>query len=301
VSRLTLGLALAVLASLALNGSYLVQHGGVAEAVEVDIRRPLRTLRSLISTPMWAIGGAIGIFGVVLHIAALALAPLAYVQAFLAGGLALLAPASAIFLAHRLTRLEVVGASLMALALVCLAVGLHASSPDARFGNGHLALYMGAAVALAAVAAAALPEARRAHAFGLAAGIMYGAGDCALKGLTGIARRHGIVDAILSPWLLVTLVLVGVAFFAFQRGLQTGRALPVIALMSAATNVVSILGGFVVFGDPLGKNAAYATLHVFGFVLVAVAAWLLAPAQAALTAGGAPSRERTADPATISS
>jgi hypothetical protein len=161
---------------------------------------------------------------------------------------------------------------------------------------------MGAAVALAAVAAAVAPSARRAHAFGLAAGIMYGAGDCALKGLTGIARRHGIVDAILSPWLLVTIVLVAVAFFAFQRALQTGRALPVIALMSAATNVVSILGGFIVFGDPLGKNAAYATLHVFGFALVAVAAWLLAPAQAALTTtGGAAPRERAADPATISS
>jgi drug/metabolite transporter (DMT)-like permease len=295
LSRLTIGLALAVLASLALNGSYLVQHGGVADAVEVDIRRPAHTMRGLLTTPMWLLGGVIGTVGFVLHISALSLAPLAYVQAFLAGGLALLAPASAIFLGHRLTRGEIAGASLMAVALVFLAVGLHASSADARFGHGHLAAYLGAAVALATVAAVAAPRARRAHAFGLVAGILYGAGDCALKALTGIARRHDVVHAILSPWLVATIVMVGVAFFAFQRGLQTGRALPVIALMSAATNVVSILGGFIVFGDPLGKTAGFATLHVFGFVLVAVSAWLLAPAQAALTVG-----ERTGDPATIS-
>jgi hypothetical protein len=300
LSRLSLGLGLAVLASLALNGSYLVQHGGVADAVEVDIRRPLRTMRGLLTTPMWLLGGFIGVAGFGLHIVALSLAPLAYVQAFLAGGLALLAPASAIFLDHRLTRGEIAGASLMAVALVCLAVGLHASSPDVRFGNGHLAIYLGVAVALAAVAAAAAPVARRAQAFGLVAGVLYGAGDCALKGLTGIARRHDVWHALLSPWLGVTIIIVSVAFFAFQRGLQTGRALPVIALMSAATNVVSILGGFIVFGDPLGRTPGFATLHVVAFLLVAVAAWLLAPAQAAVTAGGASPRERTGDPATIS-
>jgi drug/metabolite transporter (DMT)-like permease len=67
------------------------------------------------------------------------------------------------------------------------------------------------------------------------------------------------------------------AFFAFQRGLQTGRAVPVIVLMTAATTAVSILGGIVVFGDPLGPSHAIAALHVAAFLLVTVAAAVLAP------------------------
>jgi hypothetical protein len=64
--------------------------------------------------------------------------------------------------------------------------------------------------------------------------------------------------------------------------------MPVIALMTAGTNVVSIIGGLVVFGDPLGHRPAMAVVHVLAFVVVALAAWLLAPAQAAVTAGAEP-------------
>jgi len=89
-----------------------------------------------------------------------------------------------------------------------------------------------------------------------------------------------------SPWLLAAAVTNIVAFFCFQRGLQSGNALPVIALMTAGTNVISILGGLLVFGDPLGHQPAFIALHLAAFVLVALAAWLMAPAQAAVTTGG---------------
>nr|MDQ6914477.1 hypothetical protein [Actinomycetota bacterium] len=72
------------------------------------------------------------------------------------------------------------------------------------------------------------------------------------------------------------------AFFCFQRALQTGPAVPVIGLMTAATNLVSILGGLAVLGDPLGRTPALAALHVGAFALVIVAAWRLAPTQATL-------------------
>jgi hypothetical protein len=187
---------------------------------------------------------------------------------------------------------------------VSLAVGLNARSPDARFGGGTLGAYLAIAVAAAAAVMLLAPHARRPHAFGLAAGVLYGAGDAAIKALTGILRHQGLGHVLISPWFFATIAFVAVAFFAFQRGLQTGRALPVIALMTASTNVVSILGGFIVFGDPLGRTPVLAVLHVIGFMLVAVAAWLLAPAQAAVTVGEGPveppRRERTAEPATIS-
>jgi hypothetical protein len=59
--------------------------------------------------------------------------------------------------------------------------------------------------------------------------------------------------------------------------------MPVIALMTAGNNIVSIIGGLLVFGDPLGHSPAMVLVHVTAFVLIVVAAWLLAPAQAAAT------------------
>jgi hypothetical protein len=53
-------------------------------------------------------------------------------------------------------------------------------------------------------------------------------------------------------------------------------------LMTAATNVSSIAGAFVVFGDPLGRTPVLAAAHAVAFALVFVAAWRLAPAQAGL-------------------
>jgi hypothetical protein len=48
--------------------------------------------------------------------------------------------------------------------------------------------------------------------------------------------------------------------------------------MTAGTTAVSVFGGFVVFGDPLGRTAPLVVLHLVAFALVAVAAAILAPA-----------------------
>ena len=101
-----------------------------------------------------------------------------------------------------------------------------------------------------------------------------------------------------SPWLYAALACTAGAFFAFQRGLQSARPVAVIALMTAATNVSSIAGAFVVFGDPLGSTPLLAALHALAFVLVFIAAWRLAPAQAGLAIpehGSPPTAPRPSD------
>jgi hypothetical protein len=71
--------------------------------------------------------------------------------------------------------------------------------------------------------------------------------------------------------------------------------MPVIALMTAGNNIVSIIGGLLVFGDPLGHRPAMVLAHVTAFMLIVVAAWLLAPAQAPATVqAGAHSKLRLA-------
>ena len=88
---LLLGFGLAVASSLALNAGYLLQHLGGASAPAVDVRAPVATVRGLLRSRLWVLGIGTNLFGSVLHIGALAVAPLALVQAFSAAGLALAA------------------------------------------------------------------------------------------------------------------------------------------------------------------------------------------------------------------
>ena len=277
MSSLVFGLVLAVLASAALNSGYVLQHVGSSTAPAVDVRRPLATFAGLLRSRLWLVGGAVGVTGWAMHVAALSRAPLSLVQAFVAGGLGLMAPLAARALGERLTPVERVGVAGVVVALGLLCVGL--GNPGA---HGHVdAAPLAGFLAVGAVSAVMLARASgpwRPHALGLAGGVLYGTADVAIKAITGEASSHGLGTALLSPWLLAAALATLGAFFSFQRGLQTGAAVPVIVLMTAATTVDSILGGLVVFRDPLGSSHLLVVLHVLAFALVAVAAAVLAPA-----------------------
>ena len=54
-----------------------------------------------------------------------------------------------------------------------------------------------------------------------------------------------------------------------------------IAITGAAANVAGIVGGIIVFGDPLSANPLILSIECIAFVLVIVAAWLMpAPVRA---------------------
>ena len=271
------GPVLALLAAVALNGSYLLQHAGSVHAVAITPLRPVRTFASLLRSPLWTVGAVAGLSGWALHVAALRHAPLSLVQAFVAGGLALTVPAGALALRQRLSSAERQALALMVAALLALALGLPSASAGRTFSGLGLAAWT---AALGVVAAALCLRARRVPtALGVAGGLLYGAADLAIKALTSLPDPFSLHGA---PWLAVAAVATAGAFFAFQRGLQGPRPLPVIALMTTATNVASIAGAFVVFGDPLGRTPGIAALHALAFALVAASAWRLAPAQARL-------------------
>ncbi|HSD80850.1 MAG TPA: hypothetical protein VLB47_09315, partial [Solirubrobacteraceae bacterium] len=262
MTSVALGLALAVGASVALNASFLLQHAGSAGAAAITPLRPLATLRALLRSPLWAVGAAVGMAGWALHVTALSHAPLSLVQAFVAGGLALTVPMAAVGLGHRTRPDERRAAALMVAALVLLALGLHGTGRDAAFAAAALAAWLAALAFPAAALAALVRGPGRPAALGLAGGLLYGAADLAIKALTGVAATRGLEDVLASPWLPVAATLSVAAFFAFQRGLQAGRPVTIIALMTAATNAGSIAGGFVVFGDRLGATPALGAAHV---------------------------------------
>lgn len=296
MSGIAIGLGLAVLASLALNGSYLVQHVGSASAPPVDARRPLATLAALLRSPAWAGGAALGMAGWALHVGALSRAPLSLVQAFVAGGLALMAPVGARALGHPLTRSERYGVATVVISLGLLCIGLGNPGLHAAADAPVMIAFLGAA-GLVASLLARVKTASRPLALGLAGGTLYGAADVAIKALTGAAHSHGVAGVLTSPWLPAAAIATAAAFFAFQRGLQTDRAVPVISLMTAATTAVSVFGGCVVFGDPLGRSAPLVALHLVAFALVAVAAAILAPAAGAIdhAPAGSPQRQPGAE------
>jgi hypothetical protein len=275
----TTGVLLAIAAAVALNASYLMQHAGSSATAAIDARRPVATMAALLRSPIWAAGGAVGLTGWGLHIGALREAPLSLVQAFVAGGLALTAPMAALGLRRRPARGETQAVALMVLALALLSIGLAGGGRHASFDRLALAAALAVLVCGAAVLAVLVDGERRPLALGAAGGLLYGAADMALKAVTGL---HGAGAIVSSPWLYAALASTVGAFFAFQRGLQSSRPVAVIALMTAATNVSSIVGAFVVYGDALGRTPLLAGAHALAFGLVIFAAWRLAPAQAGL-------------------
>ncbi len=116
---------------------------------------------------------------------------------------------------------------------------------------------------------------------GVAAGILFGVSDVAIKALTGSVGSEGVLGLV-SPWTLTCVIASVLAFFASARGLQKGEAVPVITLTSAAANISAISGGILVFGDPMPSDPLGIVLQSSAFVLVIVAAALTpAPLRAA--------------------
>ena len=274
---LLLGFGLAIASSLALNAGYLLQHLGGASAPAVDVRAPVATVRGLLRSRLWVLGIGTNLFGSVLHIGALAVAPLALVQAFSAAGLALVVPASARLARSPLHRGERAAVAVIVAALAVLAISPVATS-IAPVSAGMPLLFLG--VALVAAAALAVTRGpRRGAALALAAGVLYGLSDAATKGFTD-AAGHGLFAAVLTPWPAVIVALCAAAFFALQRGLQLGTAATVIVLMTAATNVIAVAAGVAVFSESFGTAPGIALLHLVAMVAIAGASWRLAAVQA---------------------
>src|ERR671932_2792212 len=82
-----LGILLALLCALSTNLGFLYKHRGAAAAPAVDWRHPGKSAVALFRSKWFAIGMAVAVGAWVLHVAAMALAPLSIVQAVISGGL----------------------------------------------------------------------------------------------------------------------------------------------------------------------------------------------------------------------
>ena len=282
---LQLGILLALACALATNVGFLLKHRGAVAAPPVEWSRPVKSAVGLFKSRWFAIGMLVAVGAWALHVAALALAPLSIVQAVLAGGLVFLTVLAERFFGLSLGVRQWLGVGLTALGLVLLVVTLPAS------GGSHSAYSLAAMIAFESamlgigIFLVLSPKlgvtAHHGVLLGAAAGVLFGVSDVAIKALTAAVGDFG-VTGLLSPWIGVALVASVIAFYASARGLQTGAAVPVIALTSVAANVSTIAGGIIVFGDPLASNPLGLIVQAVAFTLVIVAAGLTpAPVRAA--------------------
>jgi multidrug transporter EmrE-like cation transporter len=282
---LFLGITLALLCALATNVGFLFKHRGACAAPAVDIRHPLRTAKSLFGSKLFSIGMVIATGAWLFHVAAMSLAPLSLVQAVLAGGVVLLAVMAERLFGLKIGRRQWVGLALTAIGLVALGLTLPAAhGAHSRFSvpgmiSFEAALIVGGTLLIMGPRIGA-PREHHGFMLGAAAGILFGVSDIAIKALSGMIGAHGVL-ALLSPWMLVTVIASVVAFYASAKGLQDGEAVPVIAVTGTAANVSGIVGGIIVFGDPLSGNPLDLIVQCVAFVLVLLAAWLMpAPVRA---------------------
>jgi drug/metabolite transporter (DMT)-like permease len=179
----------------------------------------------------------------------------------------------------RVTRREWIGVALTAAGLAFLAATLDGAGDSAHsdWDPGPLAIYVGGAAALGLAAAGlARDNARGGALLAASAGLVWGASDVSIKALSDNLGADGI-GVLAHPLALVILVasLVGLGISA--RSLQVGRAVPVIAITSAAANVCTIASGPIVFGEPLPDDPLGLVVRIAAFTLVIFAAALTPP------------------------
>jgi drug/metabolite transporter (DMT)-like permease len=280
-----LGILLALFCAFATNVGFLLKHRGACAAPAVSLKHPVASAVGLFRSRWFAAGMGVALVAWVFHVAALALAPLSVVQAVIAGGLVFLTVLAERWFGYSVGTRQWAGVGLTALGLVLLAVTLP------THGGGHASYSLAGMVAFESILLAlgiflTLSKKLGSHEhhgvmLGIAAGILFGVSDVAIKALTTSVGTSGAIGLV-SPWLVTCIAASVIAFYASARGLQKGEAVPVITLTSAAANVSAISGGILVFGDPMPGNTLGIVIQIFAFVLVITAAALTpAPLRAA--------------------
>jgi drug/metabolite transporter (DMT)-like permease len=271
------GLLLAVGCALAGSVAVLLKQRGAVAAPTVVARHPLRSAIGLFGSKWWTVGWLVALGAWLLHVGALSLASLSSVQAVISGGLVFLAIVAERFFGFHLGRRQWIGLVVTAVGLTVLglttapAVREHASAAALIAVEGAV---VGLGGGLIAVSSRLEPlNLRKGIVLGTAAGGLFGVSDIAIKHLVHPALAH--VMLLVNPWTLSALIAMVVAFYASARSLQLGPAIPVIMFTSLTGNIIALLGGILVFQDPIGRTPGQIAARMAAFCLVILGAAML--------------------------
>ena len=266
--QIAFALLITLVSACLLNVGYLLEHSVASQVPPLSLRRPVASLRSLLGSRRWLLGFTSEGAGWLLYVAALSLAPLSLVQATAAGGIGILA-----IMVSRLTHVplsggERVGALLSVVGLALLGVSL-LGGHDEGSPSGHV--WISVWLIASAIAAVVLIGLSRliggGPAWGLAAGILFAAGDVSTK----MAVSGGAADV---AFLACLIVFYSVGTAVLQAGFQRGGALTIAGLATLLTNALPIAAGMLVFNEPF-PGGWLAAVRIIAFAAVIGGAFLL--------------------------
>lgn len=268
------GLLLSLVSAAAINLGFLLQHQGLGSARSARARHAALAA-TMLRDRSWLSGQALGWIGFGAQIVAVSIAPLALVQSFAAGGLALSVPLAAKLFGHRISRRQELAIALVAMALATLPIGLVARADEIQ--RGGLAMASAGLLALALAFAPADTPATRA----VAAGLFYGVADAAIKAIAvgWSARGLGALD---SGWTLLAAAATFAGFLCFQSALRRGSAVTAITLMNCLAALAALAAGVVAFGESLGRSVGVTVVHAFAVAIVLGCVPVLVAAQTKL-------------------
>lgn len=273
-----LGLALGVGASVGTHVGWLIKHRGAQQSPTMDHRHPLRSVRDLFASRCFTVGMVIATVGGLLHLLALALAPISVVQAVMAVGLIPLAVAAQRGCGHRLPGRQWAGVALTAAGLLLFAIALpNLRSAHNTYNTATMIIFnltlavLGATLIIAAKGSRLRPYAGAL--LGAGSGQLFGLSDLAVKAAFGVIGS-GALQLILGLWLTSALIAGIGAQYVSARSLQLGDVVSVTALTGLAVNAANILGGITIFGDPLSAGTAGTVIDAVAFLAICAGAFL---------------------------
>jgi drug/metabolite transporter (DMT)-like permease len=272
-----LAFACAVGASL----SGLWKQKGAVQTKDVDMRRPVESAVALFRSKWFLVGWIAAVIAWLLHVGALALAPISLGQAVISGGIVFLGLIAERFFDFKLKRRQWVGLVMMGSAMAVLGATAHGESNHTSYGLVEIAAFelgaVGVGVACGAICRIERLNKHQGVILGAAGGILFGICDVSIKAVT--SGKHGLLEV--TPWALIGVLCAIAAFYATARSLQVGDGVGVIAATAATANLLGILGGILIFGEPLGKDPLTVTGRLVAFCLAVVAVALVpAPTRA---------------------
>jgi drug/metabolite transporter (DMT)-like permease len=271
-----IGIGLAVAVALMTNLASLLKHRGCQDARAVELGKPLNGLRDLANSRWFVAGWGLAALAWGAHVVALSMAPISIVQAVLAGGAVMLAVLSQRLFGDPVGRRQWLALTVGAAGLVLLVVTLPSfHGADSSFTAAGIISFEGGLVLLAAGIALSHRTARMAARRGVAravlAGLLFALAGIAIKALT--AGGGDLVTVV--PLALVVLTCGALAQYTAVSALQGGGAIETIGLMGLVANAVQIVGGVLVFGDPLSPSPLGIVLQATAFAMVCLSALLL--------------------------
>jgi hypothetical protein len=263
-------LSLTLVSACLINWGYLTEHAAASRLPPLSPRQPIRSLRLLLGSRRWLAGFGAETAGFGLYVAAVALAPLALVQAVAAGGIGVLAFLVARTTGSRLEGRDRIGVGVAIAGLALLGVSLAGGSEHgAAAGWIPIAMWLGASVGAAVLAVTSgATVLRGGAAFGVAAGILFAAGDVSTKVMVEGGSHAAIAPGVIGFYGAGTIVL--------QMGFQRGRALTTAGIATLGTNAIPIAAAMTLFEEPLPEGIS-GGVRIAAFAAVVAGAVALAP------------------------